>query len=152
MLKEKIEQDLKVALKSREQTATSILRLLLADIHNREIAKGGVLNEEEVLSALSGAVKQHQDSIEQFETAGRTELLRREQAELEIIQSYLPQPFSEEELRAIIAQTLAEVPAGLRGPKDFGKVMQKLMPKVKGRADGAAVSQIVREELGKNAS
>lgn len=151
MLKEKIEQDLKVALKSRGQTATSILRLLLSDIHNREIAKGGQLSEEEVLSALSAAVKQHQDSIVQFQTAGRADLLRTEQAELEIIQSYLPQPLSQEELRTVIAQTLAEV-AAPRGPRDFGKVMRELMPKVKGRADGAAVSQIVREELGKHAS
>ena len=126
------------------------VKLKLSDIHNREIAKGGALTEEEVLSALSAAVKQHHDSIVQFQTAGRADLLRTEQAELEIIQSYLPQPLSQEELRMVITQTLAEVP-GPSGPQDFGKVMRKLMPKVKGRANGAAVSQIVREELGKNA-
>lgn len=147
--KEKIETDLKAALKSRDVLKTSVLRLLLSDIHNQEIEKRGELSESDILAVLGGSVKKHRDSIAQFETGGRSDLVTKETRELRVIESYLPLPLSEEELLDLVRKTINEAKAG--DPKDFGKVMRELMPHLKGRADGNLVSAIVREELQKDA-
>jgi hypothetical protein len=144
LLKERIEQDLKQALKSREQARASILRLLLAEIHNQEIAKKK-LTEDDILAVLGQSVKKHQDSITQFRAGSREDLATREEEELKIIKSYLPKPLTTEELKRIISEVVSqEKPEGMQ---DFGRVMQKLMPQVKGRADGKTVSELLKEEL-----
>ncbi len=136
---------MKEALKSRDRVKISVTRMMLADIHNQEIAKHGQLSDEQILAVLQGSVKKHKDSIAQFKTGARDDLVAQEEAEVQVIQSYLPEPVSETELRSTVQAVIEELkPAG---PKDFGKVMQAAMTKLKGRADGAAVSQTVKSLL-----
>lgn len=144
MLKQKIEQDLKQALKTRQQLTASVLRLLLADIHNQEIAKKE-LTEDDILAVLRQAEKKHRDSIDQFRTGGREDLAAKEEEELKIIQSYLPQRLSGAELDGLIQEVVAE--AKPAGPADFGRVMKILMPRVCGRADGKTISEKLRAVL-----
>ncbi len=145
LLKGKIKVDLAKALKDREGESVSVLRLLLSDIHNQEIQKKRELSDDEVLGVLQGRVKKHQDSISQFAAGNRADLVEKERSELALIQAYLPEPLSGSELRALVKEIITEVQAA--GAADFGKVMKALMPKVKGRAAGILVSQIVKEEL-----
>lgn len=148
-LKEKITQDLKGALKDRDRTKVSITRLLLADIHNLEIQKREKITEDDILGILSQALTKHQDSIKQFRAAEREDLAVQEEAELKIIQSYLPPPLNAEELQKLVWEAfscLTEAKESI----NFGKVMQKIMPKVKGRASGEVVSAIVKEELSRH--
>lgn len=140
-----MEQDLKVALKSQDRLKISVIRMLLSEIHNKEIQAKGQLSEEQVMSVLAGAVKKHQDSIEQFASGGRADLSEQEKAELGVIQAYLPEPLPEPEIRQLVAAAIAEVKP--QGPKDFGKVMQAVMARAKGRAGGAMISQMVKEQL-----
>lgn len=130
-------------MRSRDRLATSVLRFVLSELHNREIQKRGELAEEEAELVLAGQVKKHQDSIAQFQTGGRADLAQKEQAELRIIQSYLPAPLPESDVRQIVKKTIAE----LSGAGEFGKVMSAVMPKLKGRAAGQIVSRLVKEEL-----
>ncbi len=144
-IKEKIEIDLKQALKNRDRVGISVVRMLLSDIHNQEIQNRGPLNEEQVLAVLNSAARKHRDSIDQFQTGDRADLVAQEQAELEVIQTYLPVPLSPEELRQLVRDTIAAVRP--QGPQEFGKVMQRLMPQIKGRASGQEVSKLLKEEL-----
>lgn len=144
-LKTRLGEDFKTALRSGEKLRLSVLRLLSALIKNREVEKRGPLTDPEVLQAIVASCKQRQDAIEQFQQGGRTDLAEKERAELAILQSYLPAPLSGEELRALVGAAIGEVQAA--SPKDMGKVMAALMPKVAGRADGKAVSLLVREML-----
>ncbi len=145
-LKEKIMADMKEAMKAKDAAKVSTLRLLLSEIKNREIDKRGELTDDEVIAVIQKAVKQRKESIEQYEKAGRSELVEKEKKELEILEAYLPQPLTEEELDALIDETIKEV--GATSIKDMGKVMKAIMPKVRGRADGKLVNQKVREKLG----
>ncbi len=144
-LKSQLGDELKSALRSGDKLRLSVLRLLSALIKNREVEKRGPLTDAEVLQAIIASCKQRQESIEQFTQGGRADLVEKESAELGILQSYLPTPLTGEELRALIRQTIQDVQAAT--PKDMGKVMAALMPKVTGRADGKAVSALVREML-----
>ena len=144
-LKSQLGDDLKSALRSGDKLRLSVVRLLSALIKNREVEKRGPLTEAEVLQAVIASCKQRQESIEQFTQGGRADLVEKESAELGILQSYLPTPLTGEELRALIRQTIQDVQAAT--PKDMGKVMAALMPKVTGRADGKTVSALVREML-----
>lgn len=144
-IKAKIEADLKQALKNREQLKIPILRLLLSDIHNQEIENRGPLAPEQEQEVLLRSAKKHQDSIAQFRSGGRDDLVEQETGELQIIQSYLPEQLSEAEIRKEIQAAIAAVKGA--GAKDFGKVMSAVMAKLKGRAPGQVVSQIVKEEL-----
>lgn len=146
-MKEKIEQDLREALKAREAVGISARRLLLAEIHNQEIEKRGQLTDDQVLSILLQTVKKHEDSIAQFQAGERLDLVSKEEAELQVVKSYLPEPLNETELKNLIQQIISEIKPG--GSQDFGKVMREVMAKVKGRAPGALVSQLVKEELNK---
>jgi uncharacterized protein YqeY len=132
-------------MKNREQTKVSVLRMLISDIHNAEISKKSELSEEESVSVLMAAAKKRRDSINQFEGAGHTDRADAEKKELEIIQLYLPESMGEEELVGLVKRTVAEVQAA--SPGDFGKVMRVLMPRIKGRADGAHVSDMVKKTL-----
>jgi uncharacterized protein YqeY len=144
-LKGQITEDMKTALRSGEKVRLSTLRMLSALVKNREVEKRGPLTDAEVLQAIIASCKQRQDSIEQFRQGGRQDLVDRESAELDILQSYLPAPLTAEELRALVGEAIREVQAA--SPRDMGKVMSALMPKVTGRADGKAVSALVREML-----
>ncbi len=144
-LKERITQDMKEAMKERDILKVSTLRLLLAEIKNKEIDKRGELTDEEILSLIQKAVKQREESIEQYRKGNRSDLVEKETKEIEILKSYLPEPLSEEELDRIIEETIKEV--GAMGPKDMGKVMKAIMPKVKGRVDGKIVNERVSIKL-----
>jgi uncharacterized protein YqeY len=147
--KELIKQDLIKALKDKEELKLSTLRLLTAAIKNFEIEKGGAgysASDEEVLSVVQKQVKQRQDSIEQFKAGNRPELVEKEQKELTILQSYLPEQMGEEEIKSIVEKAISDI--GASGAADIGKVMGMLSGQLKGKADMSLVSKLVREKLG----
>lgn len=148
----KINEDLVTSMKSKEdgsELRTSTLRMMKSSIKNAEIAKRGKgeLTEEDILGVLSSMVKQRKESVEQYLKANRNDLAEKENKEIEIIQKYLPEQLSTEEVDEIIKSTIQE--AGITGMKDMGRLMKELMPKLKGRADGKLVSQRVKEILEK---
>lgn len=146
----RINNDLVTSLKSRkDELRVSTLRMMKAAIKNAEIAKRGKgdLTEEDIFSVLSTMVKQRKDSAEQYLTAKRGDLAAKETKEVEIIQEYLPQPLTLQELDATIHRVMER--AGIKGAKELGKLMKELMPLVKGKADGKVVNQRVKEILEK---
>jgi uncharacterized protein len=147
-LKARLAEDYRAALRSGDKLKVSVIRLLTALIKNREVEKRGPLTDAEVMQAISSSCKQRQDSIEQYRQGGRQDLADKEAAELQILQSYLPQPFTAEELEALVRAAIQEAQAA--SPKEMGKVMTLLMPKLTGRADGKVVSALVREMLSKS--
>jgi uncharacterized protein YqeY len=144
-LKEQLKEDMKAALKAKDKEKLSVIRMLQSLIKNAEIDKRGELTDEEIISLLMKYAKQRRESIELYEKGGRQDLVEKERRELQIVESYLPKQMSEEEIRELVAKVIEEV--GASSPKDIGKVMQAVMPKVKGRADGSTVNKIVRELL-----
>jgi len=145
-LRTRLEADLKTALKAGQKERLGALRMLLADLRNKEIEKGRALTEDEALALVAAGVKSRQESVEQFRAGGRQDLVALESAEIEVLRGYLPAPLSPDELDGLIAEALAET--GASTPKEMGRVMAWLMPKVRGRADGALVSRRVKERLG----
>ena len=141
-LKEKMDQEMILAAKAKDKLRLSALRMLKSGLHNREIDLKRELNEAEFLQLLSAMVKQRRDSIEQFEKGGRTDLVEKEEAELKVIQEFMPTPMSETELDAMIADAIRET--GAASVRDMGKVMAALMPKVTGKADGKMVGEKVK--------
>ncbi|MEW6214531.1 MAG: GatB/YqeY domain-containing protein [Nitrospirota bacterium] len=144
-LLQRLDDDLRVALKTSDSLRVSVLRMAKAALKNRQIEKRGELSEEDILSVISMLSKQRRESIEQFSKGGREDLVEKERKELEILQSYLPRQLTTEELDRIIIETIKESSA--EGIKDMGKVMRILMPRVKGVADGRIVNQRVKELL-----
>jgi uncharacterized protein YqeY len=142
---ERIDEDLKEAQKQRDQTKLSTLRMLKSELKYKEIEKGKPLTEEEEIGVLSSSAKKRMDSIIQFRNGNRSDLVTKEESELKVVQNYLPEQLSESDLRQIIDQAISEV--GALGKSDLGKVMKVLMPKVKGRADGKLVNQLVSSRL-----
>jgi uncharacterized protein YqeY len=147
-LKARLGEDLKAALRSGDKLRASVIRLLTALIKNREVEKRGPLTDAEVLQAIMTSCKQRQESMDQYRQGGRQDLVDKEAAELSILQSYLPKPLTSEELQVLVLEAIREVQA--TSPKEMGKVMAFLMPKVTGRADGKAVNTLVREALSKS--
>lgn len=148
MLKQKLQEELKQSMLAKDALRTSVLRMLLSALNYYEIQKGGAgyeATDEDVLAVIAKEAKQRKDSIEEFNKANRPELVEKEEKELEMLQVYLPQQMSEEQIREIVKQTISEI--GAATAADIGKVMGALMPKVKGKADGSLVSRIVRESL-----
>jgi uncharacterized protein YqeY len=144
-LVKRFDDDLKQALKASEGAKVSILRMVKAAVKNKQIEKGRELTDDEIVSVLSSMVKQGRESVEQFTKAGRMDLVRNEEQEIAILQTYLPQQLSREELDRIILDAIKE--ASAKTPQDMGKVMRVLMPRVKGVADGKYVNQRVKELL-----
>jgi uncharacterized protein YqeY len=144
-LKDRLNREFNEALKSGDSLKVSVIRLLRSHMKNREIDQRTELSEEDVVVIIAAAVKQRRDSIEQFSKGGREDLVQKETKEMEILQRYLPQPLPREELEILIRGAIQE--AGATGPNDVGKVMKVIMPKVKGRADGALLQARVREIL-----
>ena len=147
-MKARLAEEYRAALRSGDKLKVSVIRLLTALIKNREVEKRGPLTDAEVMQAISSSCKQRQDSIEQYRQGGRQDLADKETAELHILQSYMPQPFTAEELEELVRAAIQEAQAA--SPKEMGKVMTLLMPKVTGRADGKVVSALVREMLSKS--
>jgi len=141
-----IRADLKQAMLDRDKLRTSTLRLVLSAAKNKEIEKGEPLSDEEMIAVLSSETKKRRESVEEYKKGNREDLAEKEAAEIEILKKYLPEQLSEEEIQKLVKEAIAQT--GAAGPKDMGKVMQALMPKVKGRADGRAVSEIVKNLLG----
>jgi len=141
---EQITQDLTASMKAGDTARTGTLRLLRAAFKNEEIKLGHTLSDDESLKVLQREAKQRRDSIDQYRAAQRPELAEREEAELEIIQTYLPQPLSEDELRAIVAEVATAQGDGAQ----MGAVIGAVMQRVGARAEGGTVSRLVRERLG----
>lgn len=145
-LKDTIIADLTAAMKAKDADKLSTLRMVKANLMNRQIEKGGELTDEEVQKALGSLVKQRRDSIEQYEKAGRTDLAEKEQTEVGVIEAYLPQAASAEEISAAVDAAIAET--GASTMKDMGNVMKAVMAKLAGKsADGKRVSEAVKGKL-----
>lgn len=144
-LKHRIQEDMKAALKGGDKSRLAAIRLILAAIKQREVDERIELDDAQVLAVLDKMAKQRRESIAQFAAAGRADLAEKEQAELEVIQSYLPQALTEAEIDALIQSAIAEI--GAKGIQDMGKVMAKLKPQVQGRADLSQVSAKVKAAL-----
>jgi hypothetical protein len=148
-LKDKILEDLKAAMKAKESDKLQVLRSLKSKLLEKEISerKGGeaTLSDEQVVEVLMKAAKQRKESIEQFEKGGRKDLAESEKYELNVIEQYLPEMMSEEEIRDAVQKQIDEM--GAETMADMGKVMGALMGKLKGKAEGAEISRIVKEEL-----
>ena len=143
--KDRVDQEMILAAKATDKIRLSALRMLKNGLHNREIDLKRELNEAEFLQLLSGMVQQRKDSIEQFDKGGRPDLVEKEEAELKVIQEFLPAQMSEADLDAIIAEAIRET--GAAGVRDMGKVMKVLMPRVAGKADGKTVGEKVKLRL-----
>ncbi len=142
---ERINSDLVSAMKAGDKQRTIALRGLKAAIKYREIDKRDDLTDEDVIEVVSSVVKRHRDSIEQYGTGGREDLVREEMAQMEIALAYLPEQLGPEEIEKHVDEIIAEVDAS--GPSDIGKVMKGIMPKLKGRADGKLIKEIVTRRL-----
>lgn len=147
LLREQLNADMKEAMKAREagKLRLAVIRMVWSTIRNLEIDKKKELTEEEIAGVIAKEVKMRKDSIEEFQKGNRMDLVEQAEQEVEVLLPYLPQQLSEEEVRQVVSDTIAEI--GATSPKEMGKVMSALMPKVKGRADGKLVNTIVRELL-----
>jgi len=146
-LKTKLNDDLRQALRSGDSLRCSVIRMLLSAMNYSEIAKQATLTDSDILGVIAREIKQRKESIEAYKQANRPELAAKEEAEMAILKAYLPAQMSRDEITSLAKQTIAEV--GASGPRDKGKVMGKLMPQVKGKADGQEVNAVVDELLGK---
>ena len=145
MTLEKFQEDLKEALRKGDTTRRDTIRLILSALNYSQIAKGADLEEGEVLVVLQKEATKRRESIEAFSKGNRPDLVAQEKAELQVILGYLPPPLTREEIAKAARQAIAE--SGAQGPRDMGKVMGRLMPQLKGRADGQEVNAIVQELL-----
>jgi uncharacterized protein len=145
-LKERIDADLKDAMRGKDELGTSVLRMLKSAVKYKEVEPGAhALDDTGVMAVIQTLIKQRRDSVEQFRAGGRTDLADKEEKEIAKLQSYLPTQMSPDELRAEVRAAIAQV--GAKSPKDMGAVMKALLPKVQGRAEGKAVSEAVKAEL-----
>ena len=148
-LAERVTQDLTAAMKARDAARTSVLRMAKAAVMNKEIDKKAPLDDAETLRLLHGLVKQREDSVEQFRKAGRTDLVEKEQAEIVVLKTYLPQEASNEEVTAAVDKAVAE--SGATSPKDMGRVMKAALQALQAAgkpADGKRVNDAARKRLG----
>ena len=144
-LKERINEDMKTAMRAKDAARLSAIRMLQAAIKQKEVDERIVADDTAVVSIVEKLIKQRKDSIEQFAKAGRTDLVDKETAELELLSGYLPQQMSDAELTAAVEAALAE--SGAAGPQGMGKVMALLKPRIAGRADMGKASALVRQRL-----
>ena len=144
-MKERIQNDIKEALKAGEEIKVGTLRMVLAFFINKEKEKGEAISDEEAMNVLQTEAKKRRESIEAFEKGGRPELAEKEKEELEILKIYLPEQLSAKEIQDFVTQAIEKT--GATSMQDIGKVMGALMPQVKGKADGNLVNKIVKEKL-----
>lgn len=145
MLKQQINEQIKESLKSGDQLRLSTLRFLWASIQNEEIAKQREVTDEDVIAVIQRQIKQHRESIEAYQRGGRIDLVTKEQAELEILNKFLPQQLTEDEIKKVVEEAISVLPESER--KNFGKVMGAVMAGVKGKAEGNMVGKVVKEVL-----
>ena len=147
-LKERIDADLKDAMRSKNELTLSVLRMLKSAVKYKEVEPGATaLDDAGIQKVIATLIKQRRDSIQQFNDAGRPELAQKEEQEIGVLQSYLPQQLSPQELEQLVQAAVSE--SGAQGPKDMGLVMKAVGPKVAGRAEGKAVSEAVKAALAK---
>ena len=146
-LKERLEADLTKAVRERNELSRSTLRLLRSEIHNEEIALQRPVDEEGIIGVIAKQVRQHRESIDAFRKGRREDLVQREEAELRLLLEYLPAQLTREEVGALAQQVIQDV--GASGPAHRGRVMGKLMPQVRGKAEGAMVNEVVSQLLEK---
>ncbi|WP_276355990.1 GatB/YqeY domain-containing protein [Cohnella caldifontis] len=144
-LADRLNEDMKQAMKTGDKFRLSTIRLVRASIKNQEIELRRPLQDDELVQVVSRELKQRRDSLQDFQQAGRDDLVAQVSAEIEIISQYLPKQLTEEEIKEIVLQTIQET--GASSKADMGKLMGALMPKVKGRADGKLVNQLVQQYL-----
>ena len=144
-LKERLNDDMKSAMKQKEESRLAAVRQIRGAVKNKEIELMRELKDEDVFKVIGTLIKQHKESIEMFEKGGRTELMQKEQAELVVLESYLPQQMGEDEVRALVREAIQAV--GATSAKEIGAVMKYVMPKTQGRADGKLINQLAREML-----
>lgn len=150
MTKQQLKEELKQSMLAKDAAKTSALRMVISALGYYEIQKGGAgyeATEEDVLAVIQKEAKQHRDSIEQFKSAGRDELVEKETFELKLLEAFLPAQMGEEEVKKLVTDAVQK--SGASSPADIGKVMGVLMPQVKGKADGGLVSKLVKEALTK---
>lgn len=148
-LRERIDADLKDGMRSKDEAVTSTLRMVKSAIKYKEVEPGakGPLDDAAIVQVMSTLIKQRRDSVEQYQAANRADLADKEQKEIEILQRYLPQQLSADELRTEVQNAISE--SGAKSAKDMGAVMKVLMPRVQGKAEGKAVSEEVKTQLSK---
>jgi uncharacterized protein YqeY len=146
MLRDTVANDMREAMKARDQARVATLRMLMAAVKNTEVEKRHELSDDEVLDVITKEAKRRRESIDAFAQGGRDDLVAKETAELSVLESYLPARLGDEELAALVDAAIAET--GAASPKQMGEVMKALMPKLRGRADGAQVSAMVKGKLG----
>jgi len=146
-LRERLDADMKEAMRAKDQLRLDVVRAVKSAVKYREVEgeKAVVLDEAGILQVLGSEIKKRRDSVEQYRAGGREELARKEEAEIALLQAYLPKQLSAEELGRKVDEAIAK--AGAKGPKDMGLVMKALLPEVQGRADGKAVSELVKQKL-----
>jgi uncharacterized protein YqeY len=145
-LKERIDADLKDAMRAKNELTLSVLRMLKSAVKYKEVEPGAsALDDAGIEKVIAGLIKQRRDSVEQYKAGGRDDLAQKEEAEIVILQHYLPQQLTAEQLRAEVAAAIAAV--GAKSPKDMGAVMKAVQPKVQGRAEGRAISDEVKAQL-----
>ena len=146
-LKDQIIKDMTASMKAKDAARTSTLRMVKAALQNREIEKGGPLDDDELMKLLRSLVKQRRDSVEQYQKGGRQDLVDKEQAEIAVIESYLPQGASQAEITQAVSEAIGET--GATSMKDMGAVMKAVMNRLAGKnADGRMVSETVKGKLG----
>ena len=144
-LKERLSSDLKQAMRGGDKVRRSVIRLVLAAVHNAEIARQAALEDNDVLGVIAKEARQREESIEAFKKGNRPDLVAQEEAEKAVLQEYLPQQMTRDEVIAEARRVIEEV--GAQGPRDKGKVMPKLIAQLKGRADGREINAVVTELL-----
>jgi len=144
-LKQKLNNDLKQALKGRDKVRTSVIRLVMAAVQNAEIARQAALEDADILGVIAKEGRQRRESIEAFKQGNRQDLVAQEEAELAVLNEYLPQQMTREEIIAEARRVIEEM--GAQGPGDKGKVMSKLIAQLKGKADGREINAVVTELL-----
>jgi uncharacterized protein YqeY len=144
-LEERLVEEMKQAMKSNNKLKLSTVRMIRSALKNKEIDLRKKLEDEDVVKVIQAMVRKGEESVEQFQTGGRMDLVEKEKSEIEIMKSFLPQPLSQEEILKIIDQSIQETQAS--SMKDLGKVMKSVMPKIGGKADGKLINQLVKERL-----
>ena len=144
-LKQKLQEDLKSSMKNKDAIKKSVITLIRSSIKQYEVDNRVELQDDEIVDLIAKQLKQTRDSREEFAKAGRDDLVSKAEAEIEVLKEYLPQQLSEEELNEIVISTIAEV--GATSMKDMKKIMTSIMPKVKGRADGKLINELVKKNL-----
>jgi uncharacterized protein YqeY len=144
-LKDRLDADLKEAMRAKDALRTSTVRMLKSAIKYREIEVMKPLDDAGVQGVIGSEIKRRRDSVEQYRQGGREDLASKEEAEIAILQAYLPAQLTPEELSRIVDEAIAR--AGAQGPKDMGKVMKEVLPAVQGKAEGKVVSELVKAKL-----